>query len=96
LRAKQMPQKNDATTKPGLGFVDVFTARRVLTKRLASGGTVVAPWGVARNPEFRQIQRRRSDRKLRHPGKRSPDRINGRATTIVSSARCRSTTDSGY
>jgi hypothetical protein len=44
-----MLQKNDAITGPGLGFVDVFAAG-VLTKHFASGGTLIAPWGVARQP----------------------------------------------
>lgn len=46
--AEQNPQKNDEITGPGLGFVDVFTTDGVLVKRFASGGTLNAPWGVAR------------------------------------------------
>jgi uncharacterized protein (TIGR03118 family) len=46
--AKQNAQKNDEITGPGLGFVDVFTTDGVLIKRFASGGTLNAPWGVAR------------------------------------------------
>jgi hypothetical protein len=47
-----MLQKNDAITGPGLGFVDVFPTRSVLTKCFASGGTLIAPWGVARLPRI--------------------------------------------
>jgi len=46
--AQQNPQKNDEITGPGLGFVDVFSTDGVLIKRFASGGTLNAPWGVAR------------------------------------------------
>jgi uncharacterized protein (TIGR03118 family) len=46
--AKQNAQKNDEITGPGLGFVDVFSTNGVLIKRFASGGTLNAPWGVAR------------------------------------------------
>lgn len=46
--AKQNAQKNDEVVGPGLGFVDVFTTDGVLIKRFASGGTLNAPWGVAR------------------------------------------------
>jgi uncharacterized protein (TIGR03118 family) len=46
--AKQNAQKNDEITGPGLGFVDVFSTDGVLIKRFASGGTLNAPWGVAR------------------------------------------------
>ena len=46
--AKQNAQKNDVVAGPGLGFVDVFTTDGVLIKRLASRGTLNAPWGVAR------------------------------------------------
>jgi uncharacterized protein (TIGR03118 family) len=46
--AQQNAQKNDEITGPGLGFVDVFSTDGVLIKRFASGGTLNAPWGVAR------------------------------------------------
>jgi uncharacterized protein (TIGR03118 family) len=46
--AKQNAQKNDVIAGEGLGFVDVFSTDGVLIKRFASGGTLNAPWGVAR------------------------------------------------
>jgi uncharacterized protein (TIGR03118 family) len=46
--AQQNAQKDDEVTGPGLGFVDVFSTDGVLIKRFASGGTLNAPWGVAR------------------------------------------------
>jgi len=35
---------------PGLGFVDIYTTSGMLVKRLATGGTLNAPWGVAMAP----------------------------------------------
>jgi uncharacterized protein (TIGR03118 family) len=46
--AKQNAQKNDEIAGAGLGFVNVFTTNGALIKRFASGGTLNAPWGVAR------------------------------------------------
>jgi uncharacterized protein (TIGR03118 family) len=46
--AKQNPAKNDVVPGAGQGFVDVFTTDGVLIRRFASGGTLNAPWGVAR------------------------------------------------
>jgi len=60
-------QKYDAITGHGLGFVDVLTAHRVLTKRFASGSTLIVPWAWRGNPEFREIQRQRSDRQPPRP-----------------------------
>jgi uncharacterized protein (TIGR03118 family) len=39
-----------AVTGPGLGFVSVFDANGNLVRRLASGGPLDAPWGVAVAP----------------------------------------------
>jgi uncharacterized protein (TIGR03118 family) len=48
--AKQDKDKEDDVAGPGLGFVDVFTTSGKLVRRLASRGTLNAPWGVARAP----------------------------------------------
>ena len=46
--AKQDSQKHDDAAGPGRGFVDVFDTDGHLLRRLASGGPLNSPWGVAR------------------------------------------------
>ena len=41
---------HDETAGPGLGIVDVFDADGFLIERLATGGTLNAPWGMAIAP----------------------------------------------
>src|SRR5205823_4047358 len=49
--AKQDAEKSDEVAGPGNGFVDVFDTNGVLLRRLASAGTLNAPWGMARAPQ---------------------------------------------
>ena len=46
--AQKPPDNHDDQAGAGFGFVDVFTARGEFVRRLASGGTLNAPWGLAR------------------------------------------------
>jgi uncharacterized protein (TIGR03118 family) len=48
--AQQDEEKEDDVAGPGLGFVDVFTTSGKRVRRLASRGTLNAPWGLARAP----------------------------------------------
>jgi len=49
--ALQKPDKHDDLSGPGRGFVDVFDTNGNLIQRLASGGTLNSPWGLALAPE---------------------------------------------
>jgi len=44
-------EDNDEEAGAGLGFVDVYDTRGRLVRRLASGGPLNAPWGMALAPE---------------------------------------------
>jgi uncharacterized protein (TIGR03118 family) len=44
-------EDGDEEVGPGNGFVDVFTKRGHLVRRLISGGALNAPWGLVRAPE---------------------------------------------
>jgi uncharacterized protein (TIGR03118 family) len=48
--AMQDPNSDDELDGPGLGFVDVYTAAGAFVRRLASGGTLNAPWGLSQAP----------------------------------------------
>jgi uncharacterized protein (TIGR03118 family) len=48
--AQQDAQAHNAVAGAGLGIVDVFDTSGTFVKRLASGGTLNAPWGVAMAP----------------------------------------------
>jgi len=48
--AKQDPTKTTDVHGPGLGIVNVFDANGNLIRRVATGGTLNAPWGVALAP----------------------------------------------
>ena len=48
--AMQNAAKHDDVKGPGNGFVDVFSTSGVLLRRLASGGTLNSPWGLALAP----------------------------------------------
>ena len=48
--AKQDATASDAVNGPGLGIVNVFDTAGKLIKRLASGGALNAPWGIALAP----------------------------------------------
>ncbi len=48
--AKQDIAGHDEVAGPGMGFVDVFDAHGRLIRRVASGGRLNAPWGMARAP----------------------------------------------
>ncbi len=48
--AKQDAAKHDDEAGPGNGFVDVFNTDGTFVKRLASGGTLNSPWGLAQAP----------------------------------------------
>lgn len=48
--AKQDASMTDEVTGPGLGYVDVYTPTGQLIRRIASRGTLNAPWGVAQAP----------------------------------------------
>jgi uncharacterized protein (TIGR03118 family) len=48
--AKQDPDREDEIGGAGLGYVDAFTTSGALLGRVASGGTLNAPWGVAEAP----------------------------------------------
>ena len=48
--AKQDVDARDNVNGPGLGLVDVFDANGKLLRRLATGGRLNAPWGIALAP----------------------------------------------
>ena len=48
--AKQNAEKHDDVRGPGNGVVDVYTTAGALVRRLASGGTLNSPWGLALAP----------------------------------------------
>ena len=48
--AKQDASMTDEVTGPGLGYVDVYAPDGKLIRRIASRGTLNAPWGVALAP----------------------------------------------
>jgi uncharacterized protein (TIGR03118 family) len=48
--ALQRPGKHDNVAAAGLGFVDVFDTEGHLLRRLAAGGDLNAPWGLAIAP----------------------------------------------
>jgi uncharacterized protein (TIGR03118 family) len=48
--AKREPGETDEVAGPGLGVVDVFDANGLLIRRVASRGTLNAPWGMALAP----------------------------------------------
>lgn len=48
--AKQNAEKDEEETGPGLGYVSVFNANGNFVRRIASGGTLNAPWGLAMAP----------------------------------------------
>lgn len=48
--ALRQPGADDETAGPGLGIVDVFDTDGSLIRRLATGGTLNAPWGLALAP----------------------------------------------
>ena len=48
--AQQDAVAHDNVSGPGLGYVDLFDLNGVLIRRVASGGALNAPWGVALAP----------------------------------------------
>ena len=48
--AKQNPAKDDAVVGAGLGLIDEYNSAGLLRRRLASHGTLNAPWGMAIAP----------------------------------------------
>jgi uncharacterized protein (TIGR03118 family) len=48
--AMTQPNSDDEAHGPGLGFVDVFDANGVLLRRIATRGSLNAPWGMALAP----------------------------------------------
>jgi len=48
--AMQDADAEDEVDAPGLGFVDVYTTAGAFVRRLASGGTLNAPWGLSQAP----------------------------------------------
>jgi len=48
--AQQDAAKHDDVAGPGKGFVDIYTTNGLLVRRLASGGALNAPWGLAQAP----------------------------------------------
>jgi len=48
--AKQDASMTDEVVGPGLGYVDVYTPTGTLIRRIASRGTLNAPWGIALAP----------------------------------------------
>lgn len=48
--AKQDSDAHDDVAGPGLGLVDVFDAKGMLIRRLATRGALNAPWGIALAP----------------------------------------------
>jgi len=47
---QQAPDRHDEVHGPGLGLIDVYNAAGQLQKRLATGGPLDAPWGLALAP----------------------------------------------
>jgi len=48
--ALQKPDKHDDQAGPGNGFVDAYDLNGTLLRRIASGGTLNSPWGLAIAP----------------------------------------------
>ena len=48
--AQQDAAKHDDVAGPGKGFIDIYTTNGLLLRRLASGGALNAPWGLAQAP----------------------------------------------
>ena len=48
--AKQKPDKHDDQSGPGFGFVDAYDLNGNLLRRVASGGALNSPWGLAIAP----------------------------------------------
>ncbi len=48
--AMQKPDKHDDQSGPGFGFVDAYDLNGHLLQRVASGGTLNSPWGLAIAP----------------------------------------------
>jgi len=48
--ALQKPDKHDDQSGPGLGFVDAYDLNGNLLRRVASGGSLNSPWGLAISP----------------------------------------------
>jgi uncharacterized protein (TIGR03118 family) len=48
--AMQKPDKHDDQSGPGLGFVDAYDLNGHLLRRVASGGALNSPWGLAIAP----------------------------------------------
>jgi uncharacterized protein (TIGR03118 family) len=48
--AKQKPDKHDDLAGPGFGFVDAYDLNGNLLRRVASGGSLNSPWGLAIAP----------------------------------------------
>src|SRR5205807_10061375 len=48
--AKQDAAQHDDVAGPGLGYVDAFDTSGNLLRRIASGGSLNAPWGLAIAP----------------------------------------------
>jgi uncharacterized protein (TIGR03118 family) len=49
--AQQNALKHDDVSGPGHGFIDIFTPEGVRVRRLASGGSLNSPWGLALAPD---------------------------------------------
>jgi len=55
---QQGPQNQHEMVGPGLGLVDLFGADGTLVRRVATGGALNAPWGIAQAPaDFGQFSR---------------------------------------
>ena len=64
--AKQDAQKHDDVAGPGHGFIDIYTPDGFLVERLASRGTLNAPWGMAIAPSsFGPLRGHAAGRQLR-------------------------------
>ena len=48
---RKLPNMMDDSAGPGRGFVDVFSPNGTLVRRLATGGTLNSPWGLAMSGE---------------------------------------------
>src|SRR5438132_10952292 len=48
--AMQKPDKHDDQSGPGFGYVDTYDLNGQLLQRVASGGTLNSPWGLAIAP----------------------------------------------
>ena len=49
--AERLGSDTDETAGPGLGLIDVFSANGKFIRRLATGGTLNAPWGMVLAPD---------------------------------------------